>query len=460
MSLPESRGQGSRRGSTLWLMLVAILLVACGGHESRVRDALDALDRGAPEEAIAHLNEEMEVATKDDLPANVVGDDALLLLDRASIQMSTRDFGRSSRDFGAADKAIELLDMRASAADDLGKYLFSDDVGRYRAPPYEKVMINTMNLLSYLAVGKLADAKVEARRLAVLERYLKDQGDDAYDIALGNYLAAFTLEKSRETSEALLFYDEALSKRSFSSLAVPLASLTKKQTDKKRIQDLIEKTDALPPLGETGECDLLVVVGVGRVPEKEPRRIPIGLALTLVAGHLSPHDRARANELAAKGLVTWINFPTLGASRGRFSNPVARLDGRPMPLELAADLEAEARAAFKEAETALILSAITRMLARAAIGELTQLGASGGKREGGAGVFGVIAGLAATATLAVLDTPDTRSWVTLPSHLVVGRTRISAGKHTLRVSARGVTQDITVEGKKGGYVVVPVNILR
>lgn len=455
-----ARAAGVGRAFAALTLALSALLPGCAGHESRVAGALDALDRGAPHEAIASLNEEMEVASDDDLPVDVASDDALLLLDRASIQLAIRSFARASRDFGAADKAVELLDMRASAADDLGKYLFSDDVGRYRAPPYEKVMINTFNMLSYLAAGKLTDAKVEARRLAVLEKYLADQGEDAYDVALGNYLAAFTLEKSKETSEALLFYDEALGRRPFASLAVPLASLTRKQTDRKRIADLVEKVDVLPPLAESGECDLLVVVGAGRVPEKEPMRIPIGLALTLVAGHLSPGDRARANELAAKGLVTWVNFPTLGKSRGRFATPVASLDGKALPLELAADLEAEARAAFKEAETALILSAITRMLARAAVGELTQLGAGGGKREGGAGMVGLLAGLAATATLTILDTPDTRSWVTLPSQIVVGRTRIPAGKHALRLSARGVTQDITVNAKKGGYVVVPFQVLR
>jgi uncharacterized protein len=113
----------------------------CAGHESRVRDALDALDRNQPDEAIRHLNDQMEVPSAKDLPLSLEGDNALLVLDRASIQLSLGRYTDSARDFGAADKAIELLDMRSNAADDLGKYLFSDSVGRYKAPAYEKIMI-------------------------------------------------------------------------------------------------------------------------------------------------------------------------------------------------------------------------------------------------------------------------------------------------------------------------------
>ena len=51
------------------------------------------------------------------------------------------------------------------------------------------------------------------------------------------------------------------------------------------------------------KCDVLILVSFGRVPPKEPRRIPIGLALTLASSALSPNDHARAN---AKTPLTYI----------------------------------------------------------------------------------------------------------------------------------------------------------
>ncbi len=457
----------ARTGSRLRAAVAAAVLAiaspsaeGCAGHESRVRTSLEALDRGAPTEAIASLDEEMGVASSTELPKNLEGDNALLLLDRASIQMWLGRYAESSRDFGAADKAIEILDMRANAADDLGRYLFSDSVGRYRAPPYEKLMINTMNLASYLAQGKLEDAKVEARRLAVLQKYLEDQKEETTLLGLGSYLAGFAFEKAGSKDEALVFYEDALKYTSYASLRDPLASLTGGQTSQTRIGELIRGAAPLPPVSATGECDVVVLVNVGRVPEKEPRRIPIGLALTLVAGYISPDDNARANELAAKGLVTWINFPTLGRSRGAYSEPSLSVDGEARGVELAVDVAEEARAAYEKAEPAIVLSAITRLLARAVAGEVTELAASGGKRDGGAGIFGVLAGLATTATLTVLDTPDTRSWTTLPSHVAIARMRLSAGHHVIRISVRGILRDIPLDAKAGGYAVVTMSALR
>ena len=47
-----------------------------------------------------------------------------------------------------------------------------------------------------------------------------------------------------------------------------------------------------PPRGldEAGEGEIVFVVGYGRVPPKEPQRIPIGLALTMFSGSLAPND--------------------------------------------------------------------------------------------------------------------------------------------------------------------------
>jgi hypothetical protein len=72
-----------------------------------------------------------------------------------------------------SDKQIEVLDFSRNAAHDIGKYLFSDDVGPYKAPAYEKLMINTMNMVNYLARGDLQGARIEARRLAVMQKFLE-----------------------------------------------------------------------------------------------------------------------------------------------------------------------------------------------------------------------------------------------------------------------------------------------
>ena len=433
------------------------LLTGCAGHEVRVDAALDALDRGAPDQAVAALNEEMEVKSTSELPADLEGDNALLLLERATVLQSMDRYADSARDFGAADKAIEVLDLSAGAADDIGRYLFSDDVGRYRAPAFEKLMINTLNAMNYLARRDLSGARVEARRLGVMQRYYADKGDPTALLGLGSYLAGFAFEKSGQRDEALNHYDDALKFASYRTLRDPLRVLTKGEAKTPAIDRLIAGAGGLPSVAETGQAELVVVVGYGRVPRKEPVRIPIGLALTLVSGSLSPHDTARANELAAKGLVTWVNFPRLGKSRGRHSIPQLSVDGRPVGLEHALDIETEVRKEGECNEGTIILAAITRLLARAAAGELTQA-ATGAAADND--IIGLLAGLATTATLAAVDTPDTRSWTTLPANVAIARLRVRPGSHRVRVSARGITKDYRIDVRPRDWAFITVTALR
>ncbi|MGK4001819.1 hypothetical protein WMF31_04295 [Sorangium sp. So ce1036] len=457
----RSRRAGSGRRGRAVLAPLALLLglaqAACGGHEDRVRTALHALDRGAPAEAIAALNEQMEVETAADLPA-LRGDNALLLLDRGNVLLSMDRYRLSARDFGAADKSIDLLDMSRGAADELGKYLFSDDVGPYKAPAYEKLLINTINMMNYLAQRDLGGARVEARRLAIMQKYLRDHEEETALIGLGSYLAGFAFEKSGQPDEALLYYDDALRHGPYPSLRLPLRALTRGEPRSPRVAALIEGVEPPPPLGEAGEAEIVVVVGFGRVPQKVPQRLPIGLALSLVADDISPTDRARANALAAKGLVTWINYPTLGRSRGRYAIPTLRLDGRAQPMEQALDVEAQVRSAWKKSEGTVILSAITRTIARVAAGEAVQ-GATEAAAED-SGPLGLLAGLLTTATLSALDTPDTRGWSTLPARVAIARARVPAGAHELVVSARGETRRVRVSVAAGGWAFVPVMVLR
>ncbi len=320
----------------------------------------------------------------------------------------------------------------------MATYLFSDSTGPYKAPAYEKLMVNTVNLVNYLALADTTGAKVEARRLAVMQKYVREHEEEQGLLGIGSYLAGFAFEKGGDRDEALNYYDDALHHAQYASLRDPLRALTQGKKRSPGIDALVGEAGALAPTEETGEADLLIVIGFGRVPQKIPKRIPIGLALTLVANDISPNDAAQANELAAKGAVTWVNFPTLGPSKGGYSVPTFNLDGKPQSLEQALDVEAEVRAAWEKKEPTIILSAITRMMTRIAAGAITEgaTKAAGGEDSGVAAV-GLLLGLASTITLTALDTPDTRAWATLPARIALARLRVPAGEHEITLGARG-----------------------
>lgn len=479
---------------------LAVSQVACAGHSSRTEGARTALDAGRPDRALSALNEELEVPSARDLPKKVGGDATLLLLDRAMVLQALAstnppkapgNYQLSSRDLETADKQIEILDLSRNAAHDIGKYLFSDETGPYKAPTYEKLMINTMNMVNYLVRGDLGGAKVEARRLAVMQRYIDEhEGRGASLTGPGSYLAGFAFEKSGDAGEALRFYDEALEYGSYASLAEPVRRLSQKSNYRSpRLRALIGESDGRgadaghddaparnagegpgasapgrnangnepakrpttgAPPDDTGE--ILVVIEFGRVPAKIAKRIPIGLALTYVSGALSPTDAARANYLAAQGLVTWINYPELGRPRGTYDTPGFALDGGWQKLEGALAVDLEAKKAWEEARGAVIASAITRMIARVAAGEAV--------RRTTGGVLGAVLSLGTQATLTAVDTPDTRSWSTLPARIAIGRLRVPAGVHYVDLEARDTRLRRVVTVAPGGWAVLNLTVLR
>jgi hypothetical protein len=67
--------------------------------------------------------------------------------------------------------------------------------------------------------------------------------------------------------------------------------------------------------------------------------------------------------------------------------------------------------------------------------------------------------LGTQATLTALDRPDTRSWETLPARVAVGRIRVPAGEHRVRLEARGARRDVKVVVQEGGWAVVSLMAL-
>ena len=445
----------------LAVILVVLTLAGCAGHAERTREIRTALDVGDPRGALALINEELEVDRAEQVPEDVGGDNTLLLLDRAMVLQVLGNPQLSSRDLEIADKQIETLDLSRNAADDIGKYLFSDDAGPYKAPAYEKLLINTMNMMNYLVRGDLNGARVEARRLAVMQKFIADHQDPAESLlGPGSYLAGFTFEKSGRPQEALRYYDEALKYGRYPSLEEPVRRLASVASYRSpRIRRILGEAAPAPPGAPVQPgapapelADLLVIINFGRVPAKVSRRIPIGLALTYVSGGISPHNAARANALAAQGLVTWINYPELGRPRGQYDQPEFALNGQWQPLEGALAVDLEARRAWDKAKGALIAAAITRMIARVVAGE-TARQASGG------GWAGLLVSLGLQATLTAADTPDTRGWNTLPARIAFGRLRLRPGTYTVLLGARSIRKSQRVALRPGGFGVVSLTVL-
>lgn len=448
-------------------LLGALALTACS-FSKKTRDARSALDANNPQAALAEYNAALEVDSAAQLPADPTGDNALLILDRSLVLQQLGEFKHSSRDLEVADKEVQMLDFARRPAHEIGRYLFSDDVGPYKARPYEKLMINTLNMVNYLARQNLSGAKVEARRLAIMQKYLGESEEDPTEALLGpgSYLAGFVFEQAGNFGEALRYYDEALRFASYESLRGPVQRAA--TLDGYRTERLEALLDAEPPADDDERADLLIVVSYGRVPALEATRIPVGLALTIAGDQIETEQRAKVAKMQAQGLVTWVNYPRLGASASNYPAPSIQVDGESHGLDGETNVTTLVRQSWDSTKGTLVASALVRTLARAAAGAGVGLavaragdsGKKGSKKQKTRSILGLVAALGTQAALTAADTPDTRSWATLPGRIGFVRLRLPAGKHTVRASALGTTVEREVELQPGGWSVVNLTALR
>ncbi len=433
----------SAQTATLSLTLLAILLVTgcSGGFSARTARMRTALDQGDPHGAIAHLSRELGVTSGGELPKKLSGDDALLVLDRATVHQAVAHHARSKRDYEVADKAIDAIDLARGTADDIAKWTLSDSAGRYVAPPHEKLLVNVLNMVNYLDTGDLSGARVEARRLNVTARYLRERehktGERSAVLGMGSLLAGFAYEKSGNADEARLYYDYA-------------SGMDAGRTARERAQAATARDDW---------SEALIVVGWGRVPHRVARHVPIGLALTRASPFLAAGDRQQADEIAAQGLVTWVAFPELAPDKDLSAAPTIEIDGRPVALDATLDVSAEVRAEWRRIEGAIMAAAVSRAVTRAAAGAaIRSMAKSSEKKEVRA--VGFLLSLVAQVALVAADTPDTRSWETLPARLGLARVRVAPGAHSVVLAARGHRRTGTLRIAPGGWGAASLFALR
>jgi hypothetical protein len=480
-----------RKGWTASFLALLVLLtgMGCATYTRSVRDAQVDLKAGRPESAIEVINEELDVETKEEVPKDLKKDRVLLALERATLLQATADYELAARDMIAVDQRMEWLNLDGEGSIDLAKYLYSGSATPYRAPAYERLLLNTLNMLNFLAMRDFQGAKVEARRFLLLEDFFVDPDRDDVLVpeilAAGNYLGGVAFEGSRDYDQAIRFYARAWKygyrPAELRDRLVALGRLTGWRgkaiaTPENGLEDIFVEAGLKGAILASEyrrryiDGQLVAVVQTGMAPYKVPERIPIGAALAYSRHHhhrrhhLTSAQVARVHELSAAGALKWVNFPVLvdpGWARSRTVR--LSVDDQTRELEHLANISAQVHAAWNRIAGALMAAAILRMITRAVAGGATRAGsriAAEAKDAPAIGVLGWIAGLAVEGAMAAADTPDTRSWTTLPGMVRIARLRLEPGWHRIRLQVNGRTDERTVQLPEEGITVVNFSRLR
>lgn len=428
------------------VLLAAAVAAGCATYTDKTLGASLSAGAGDYPGAAAALSGLLGVSTTDQIPSPLSGDKPLLLLDRGVLQQASARFEASQRDLSAAEQKLELLDLGRNAVATLGGYLYSDSVKTYRTPPTERLALNAINLLNYVARGDLPGAAVEARRFQVMREYLSSiQVRSPAPDRLGAYLAGFVFEKSGEGDRALRYYDEAIEGGGLASLASPILRLARTNPYRgKNLSRVIASGGGDASRGP----ELLVVVGAGRVPHKVPQRIPVGAAVGIAGAFLGDRDLDILRYSASKVLV----YPELVGTPSSLGPASVRVNGRDVRVELLADLGASVAEEYAAAKPKILAAALTRVAARAAVSEGVR---AAGRQDSQA--LGDVLSILVEATMVALDKPDTRSWTMLPGQVLVARVPVAAGPQDVAVSFGGRTaRTVQVDVPDKGWAAVVV----
>ncbi len=432
------------------LALAALAAAGCATYTERVDQAMRAAAGGNYDAAVGDINRVLGVGSADDLPSSWNGDRPLAALERGTLQQALSRYPDSARDLSAAEQKLELLDLTGDAIGTLGSYLYSDSVKTYKTPPTERLSLNAINMLNYLAVGDLDGAAVEARRFQVMRDYLAAEEIEADGPAtLGTYLAGFVFERRGEGDRALRYYEEALARGPLESLSAPIARLAAANPFRgPRISEVLARVPkAQPPAAP--EREVLIVLNVGRVPHKEPKRIPVGVAIGLAGVYATGKF-----DVLKYGAAKVVVYPDLVDSPSTLGPASVTVDGSAVAVEALTDLGAAVSQEYEKAKPKIIAAALTRMATRAAVAEGIR---AGGRQE--SKVLGDVLAIVFESALVAFDRPDTRSWTTLPGRVLVARVPVAPGQHTVAVSFAGsgsAGRTIAVDVPSAGYAAVVV----
>jgi hypothetical protein len=435
----------------------ACSLVGCATYADRTAHGRSAVAAASYDEAIDAFNAELGVGDRDELPTKSGSESALVLLERGMVSQAQGYYESSARDLGESDQRLEVLDITTNVGGELGKYLYSDSAADYRATPVEKLALNTMNMLNYLALGDLAGARVEAKRFTVMRDYLDENHPDESHGVAGAYLAGFVFERLGDANEALRYYDEALAAGDIVHLAPAIHRLA--QLNSYRGSHLSAFLERHPMSGDVPRRlpkELLTVVSLGRVPSKRAERIPIGAAVGIAGAEISGDE-----DFFGYAVMKFVVYPELEPTVPHFTGAAVTIDGQATSLELASDFAHEFTREYENAKPKIIAAAISRMIARAAAAEGAR--EAGKQTSGDAALIGWIAALVTEAALVAIDKPDTRSWSLLPGQIYVSRTVLETGIHDIEIVLHGQedeTHQRQVEIGKSGFAAVVVTPLR
>lgn len=390
------------------ICLLLAVLSGCASYSQGFQKIETLLSQQKPELALQELEKNPSTGTN-----------ALLyLLDKAMLQRMAGQYKASNASFEQAKVLMDKLEA-TSITEQIGALTINDSAMSYEGEDYEQIAVHIYAALNYIELGLWDEARVEALQIDERIKRLKEKHDGkAINDPFGRYLTGLIFEQGGEYSDAMIAYRDAYQTYQKYKLATPLFLQ----------QDLLRLTKYLG-LDQEHKTYMtqfsLKAYGAVRQLEKQ------GEVVLLIHHSLAPIKRA--HELlvySATGVPLRISMPVY-QSRPNYIDQARLIVGdKSVQTVMVDSFDKLARLSLATHRAAIT----ARLIARALIKKQAALHA---KKKGGS-----LAGFLVDVAGMVTETADTRSWLTLPKHILFARLPLSAGTYPASLELMGANGHI------------------
>ncbi|MDE3001522.1 MAG: hypothetical protein OXU79_20795 [Gemmatimonadota bacterium] len=366
----------------------------------------------------------------------------LYLMENGLIAHYKGKYDASNRFFEEAERLSDRLFTR-SLSREAASLVTNDQVRAYRGEVFELVFINYYRALNYWYLKEPEEALVECRKANLkLEHYAAQAEYDATyrNDAFIHYVTGLIYETTGELNDAYVSYRNALDAYETYTKAFGLKAPTALEQDLRRIEEALgyvdgraeaaDSADLRPPAG--GE--LIVFSEIGFVPHKIQEEISLPIyegedftgkkdrldrvSRKIARRHFKPHY---AGESKVKYWLR-VALPAYEDVVPRTHTIRVHAAGRQTTTTLAEDLSSIAWQTFQDKQPAVLARTVARGLVKYAASV---------KAKKKHKLLGFFVNLLSAAT----EAADTRSWVSLPHNVQIGRLTLPAGTHKLTLES-------------------------
>ncbi len=398
------------RATTLFI-LVVLTFTSCagGGYVRKSRSARRAFENRKYDKALAWYHKQKPGRT----------DRLLYLLDQGVILHTA---GRYQASLAIFKQAIDLSDQMhgPQVASKSAAVITNDNYIPYKGEKFERLLMQTFQVMNYLGLGQYQEALIEVRRLHNrFGAFLKQDAKPYLQNAFATYLSGLTWEANGKLNDAYIDYKNTYRMAGGNPILA---------------QDLLRGSRWLGFLSDHQRWRKVFGKSYRALPRNRGE-----LIVLLQAG--SVIEKRSTEERHSLQIVPVPYYPELsGKPRPAKVKVVKGPSMQTVPLY---DVDAAAVGTLRDNKAGIVARAIARLAAKE--GAAVAVGKKIDKD------LGVLLGILVLAT----NRADMRSWLTLPSSFQVAKLSLPAGTYQLKlIGPQGeyTLPNVTIEPRKKRFV--------